>query len=204
MKMRIIRCWLLLIFLRSGFATDAVQEETNHHQNHHQQLDGNNDWDQPKDVKSQQEDPKRVPVSNEPKFRTPHYFLMLSSDARNVEIRYHQENGKWRERVLLEILYFSLQFGDTTGDPQTDFQLQSHRLSNWDIQKRADDHCRWNGITCNRDGKVTGIRLEQLDFSGTLPSELQDLDSLQVLELKRMLLYLDLFCFYPMVQVLFF
>ena len=168
----------------------------NHHHNHQKQQlhdikrsnDGQNDWNHSKDIaeKTQNEDPKEFPVSDIPKFHAPHYFLMLSSDARNVEIQYRQKHGKWKERVLLEILYFALQFGDTT-NTQTDFQLQSHRLSNWDIQKRADgQHCRWNGIMCDKEGKVTGIRLEQLDFSGTLPSELQDLDSLQVLELKRM------------------
>jgi hypothetical protein len=120
----------------------------------------------------------------EEKVASPRYFAMLSADAMEFEVQYYVQNGRWSDRVLLEILYFSLQHDHTSGG-RVDLRSAQIKLSKWDIHRRTSDHCSWDGISCNQDKQVTQIRLDGLDFTGTLPDELRDLSSLEVLEMKR-------------------
>jgi hypothetical protein len=115
----------------------------------------------------------------------PIYFQInaLSNDALVNEVKYIVETGTFSPRVLLEILFLSLQYGHT--GTRTEFRHFSTKLSMWDMHKRNDDYCTWHGITCNAEKKVTGIWLEDLEFTGTLPTELSGMDSLEVLDLKR-------------------
>jgi hypothetical protein len=120
----------------------------------------------------------------EEKVASPRYFAMLSSDAIEFEVQYYVQNGRWSDRVLLEILCFSLQRDHTSGG-RVEIRAAQNRLSKWDIHRRTSDHCTWDGISCNQDKQVTQIRLDGLDLPGTLPDELKDLSSLEVLEMKR-------------------
>lgn len=116
----------------------------------------------------------------EEKIACPLYFLMLSADALEFEVQHYVQSDRWSDRVLLEILYFSLQ-----NDRTSDLRSAQNRLANWDIQRRTSDHCSWDGISCNKDKLVTQIRLDNLEFTGTLPDDLSVLSSLEVLEMKR-------------------
>jgi hypothetical protein len=121
---------------------------------------------------------------NEEKVASATQVKQLSADAMEFEVQYYVQNGRWSDRVLLEILYFSLQHDHTSGG-RVDLRSAQIKLSKWDIHRRTSDHCSWDGISCNQDKQVTQIRLDGLDFTGTLPDELRDLSSLEVLEMKR-------------------
>ncbi|WOK91827.1 hypothetical protein Cni_G00518 [Canna indica] len=50
----------------------------------------------------------------------------------------------------------------------------------------ASDHCRWSGVSCSVDGRVTRLLLGSLDLVGTLPDgAIGRLDQLQVLRLEN-------------------
>ena len=46
------------------------------------------------------------------------------------------------------------------------------------------DYCTWFGVTCNQDGRVTGLALADNGLTGTIAPEVNDLVSLQTLKLN--------------------
>ena len=46
-----------------------------------------------------------------------------------------------------------------------------------------EDHCAWSGLTCNESGLVTRLSLGRNGLNGSIPGELGNLASLQILEL---------------------
>eukprot|EP00980_Cylindrotheca_fusiformis_P010929 scaffold2499_cov125-Cylindrotheca_fusiformis.AAC.20 len=118
------------------------------------------------------------------KVECPRYFLTLTSEVMEAEILFRHKHGRWSDRVLLEILYFSLD-DDGSSRGKMDIRSAKNRVPKWNLQLRTSDHCTWEGISCNQGRQITQIQLDGLDFPGTLPDELSTLNSLEVLEMKR-------------------
>ena len=119
-------------------------------------------------------------------FDCPKYFLMLENEAVNSELDYYMQYGVWSQRVLLENLFVSLEFGRNIEGPE-DFKDFLDRIIDMDIdfRQRDSDYCSWSGIACDEDKDIYGIYLDDMDFEGTLPEELKDLDTLVYLDLSN-------------------
>ncbi len=126
--------------------------------------------------------------------QVPQYFKALSDDAVEKEVQYRTQHGRWSDRVILEKVYFGLLHGKS-GFPDRDIQGHDdyddvsacREILNvdegWNVFVRDDDFCEWNGITCKKK-KVTGIRLNENDFKGTLTEDIQYLSHLDYIDLK--------------------
>ncbi|XP_059431676.1 receptor-like protein kinase HSL1 [Corylus avellana] len=55
-------------------------------------------------------------------------------------------------------------------------------LSQWTSSNSS--HCTWPNITCNTDGSVTGISLQNMNITGTVPPFICDLKNLTTLDLS--------------------
>lgn len=119
-------------------------------------------------------------------FDCPKYFLMLENEDMYSELDYFMQYGVWSQRVLLENLFVSLEFGRNIDGPE-DFKDFLDRIIDMDIdfRQRDSDYCSWSGITCDEDNDIYGIYLDDMDFEGTLPEELKDLDTLVYLDLSN-------------------
>ncbi|XP_059431679.1 receptor-like protein kinase 5 [Corylus avellana] len=56
-------------------------------------------------------------------------------------------------------------------------------LSRWSTSSNSS-HCTWPNITCNTDGSVTGISLQNMNITGTVPPFICDLNNLTTLDLS--------------------
>ncbi|XP_010529060.1 PREDICTED: probable LRR receptor-like serine/threonine-protein kinase At3g47570 [Tarenaya hassleriana] len=97
--------------------------------------------------------------------------------------------------LFLVLVFFLLQchFFTNSADSQTDraallsFRSQvsdpTEALSNW---SNSSPHCSWFGVSCDpRNGtRVTSLQLISLGLSGTIPSALSNLSSLETLDLS--------------------
>ena len=55
--------------------------------------------------------------------------------------------------------------------------------TSWDLSNC--DVCSYSGITCNEDGRVTRIKLDENNLTGFIPSEISELEYLTTLNLSR-------------------
>lgn len=122
---------------------------------------------------------------------TPQYFMELRDKHVEKEVEYRAKNGRWSDRVILERLYFGLNFGRSGYplhyyDGYDDDEMQIPKLDKeegWDIYARDSNICEWKGVTCYRN-KVIELRLDNYEFKGTLPEAIQYLTDLEYLDLK--------------------
>ena len=129
---------------------------------------------------------------------TPRYFAGMDDAIieqellwRMEQVVYHDDvDIFWRERVILEAMYFQLIYGMT--EPPMDFKDRTGEQSKletsmgWRIDRRDDSnpYCQWKGITCNANGKVNSITLDACGLAGTLPQTLSYLTDLEAIDLR--------------------
>lgn len=133
--------------------------------------------------------------SGEEYFQTddcPRHFLWLSDQAVEDELRHRRMHGTWRERVLVEKLYFTLFYGGTGlatkyMDLVDDFQTD---LEGWTVMDHnrtttnRNDHCSWEGVDCDDNKNIIGFSIHGFSLEGTLPTDLYLMTSLKHLDLK--------------------
>ncbi|KAH9651709.1 hypothetical protein KPL70_026859 [Citrus sinensis] len=92
--------------------------------------------------------------------------------------------------LILSFMIASANTTSITTDQQALLALKGHvtddlakKLArNWDTSSFV---CNWTGITCDvRSQRVTALNISGLNLTGTIPSELGDLSSLQTLDLS--------------------
>ncbi|CAJ1962316.1 unnamed protein product [Cylindrotheca closterium] len=120
----------------------------------------------------------------------PRYFFTLSTANVQAEIKYKLYHSRWSDRVILDLMYHGLRYGDVNGTRTSPESTSSKKKKNqqlkWDIlQRNANSHCKWEGIVCNKDNKVTQISLSRLGLSGTLPDELHQMSQLEMIEVNN-------------------
>lgn len=122
----------------------------------------------------------------------PRHFLWLSDQAVEAELQHRITHGTWRERVLVEKLYFTLFYGGTGlatkyMDLVDDFQTD---LEGWNVMDHnrtttnRNDHCSWEGVDCDDDKNIIGFSIHGFSLEGTLPTDLYLMTSLKHLDLK--------------------
>ena len=60
--------------------------------------------------------------------------------------------------------------------------------ANWSVNtgwSGSGDHCSWQGVTCSTDKKVTALSLGGNQLSGTFPSDLNNLESMESLNIEN-------------------
>lgn len=83
---------------------------------------------------------------------------------------------------LLCLLSFNLTVLPGSNEDRLHMQALKSSLGNSDVLEWFDpDPCKWNYITCRLD-RVVWIRISNLNLGGSLPQDLQYLDSLEVLK----------------------
>ncbi|KAK9209708.1 hypothetical protein WN944_002076 [Citrus x changshan-huyou] len=92
--------------------------------------------------------------------------------------------------LILSFMIASANTTSITTDQQALLALKGHvtddpanfLAKNWDTSSFV---CNWTGITCDiRTQRVTALNISGLNLTGTIPSELGDLSSLQTLDLS--------------------
>lgn len=113
----------------------------------------------------------------------PRYFVTLPATSVQAEIKYKLEHERWSDRVILDLLYYSLQHGSVSGPSSSNNKNTSSTQKQqiqWDILQRGENsHCKWEGITCNKKNEVIQIVVFGLGVSGTLPNELHQMSQLE-------------------------
>ncbi|KAL3924802.1 MAG: hypothetical protein SGILL_000812, partial [Bacillariaceae sp.] len=141
------------------------------------------------------EEEKDKPNNKEPCFQVdncPRHFLWLSDQAVEYELEYRREHGTWRERVLVEKLYFTLFYGGTGlaskyMDFVDDFQTE---LEGWNVMdlnrttSNKDQHCEWEGVECDEEKNIVKFSIHGFSLEGSLPTDLHHMTSLKHLALN--------------------
>lgn len=134
--------------------------------------------------------------------QVPRFFFNYTKERILKEINYSFQNSAWSERVLLEIFYYAVTYGNdhkpgnyTHADGNTGLET----AENWMVDRV--DICQWEGIVCgplSNDNplagepeykppchSVTSIDLMEAGLSGTLPSELAHLKHLHRMNINH-------------------
>jgi hypothetical protein len=124
----------------------------------------------------------------------PRHFLWLSDQVVEAELQYRKEHGCYRERVLIEKLYFSLFYGGTGMasaymDKVDEFQTE---LKGWNIMDNNRtttnefDHCNWEGVVCDptNNTAVVAFGINGFSFDGTFPADFYHMSNLRYLDLS--------------------
>mmetsp|Transcript_32921 Transcript_32921/g.49703 ORF Transcript_32921/g.49703 Transcript_32921/m.49703 type:complete len:697 (+) Transcript_32921:122-2212(+) len=132
-------------------------------------------------------------------FSEDHIFLFnaLQEDFQHREFKHNITSCELPNIALHWLVEDSLRLGTNINDNLSDRYAVALSLLSWTknitIEKWANNDregwmtertvCDWSGITCNENGEVTHIVLEDNQLSGEIPSEISALSSLEVLNL---------------------
>jgi len=131
----------------------------------------------------------------------PRFFFDYTKERILKEINFSFQNSAWSERVLLEIFYYAVTYGNDhkpENYTHTDGNTGLETAENWMVD--CVDICQWEGIVCgplSNDNPlagtpdysppchaVTSIDLMEAGLAGTLPSELYHLKHLHRINLN--------------------
>ena len=96
------------------------------------------------------------------RMEVPVFMSALTRDRIVKEVDFYMNQGRWTERLTLEILYHALSYGKDS-DPDTDKSERSPRglegAANW--LNESILVCEWEGITCGAKTATTPYRINR-------------------------------------------
>ncbi|KAL6351503.1 hypothetical protein AAG906_040857 [Vitis piasezkii] len=86
--------------------------------------------------------------------------------------------------VCLLALTLNVQSQSSSGDADVMQVLKKNLNQPSDLGWSDSDPCKWDGVSCDGDRRVTRIQIGEKNLKGSLPSNLTDLTALEILEVQ--------------------